>query len=104
MRRKMSGEPCPRAVKSWSPLSGYLLGHGLCLREQIQIIRTACLGVSSRHVESAEWMRTYHRSRAFAIDVEVAHVEVAFGVLDLFRRRGVDRTCEPVLGVIGDGQ
>ena len=47
-------------------------------------------------------MRTNHRSRAFAIDVQIADVEVADGAVDLVARLRVDRASKAELGVVGD--
>src|SRR4051812_21568085 len=81
-----------------------LLADGLGLREQVEIIRSAGLRVRSRHIETTERMRADHGSRALAVDVEVSHVEVALGTVDLVLRTGVDRAGETELGVVRDGQ
>src|SRR5450755_2599305 len=47
-------------------------------------------------------MRADHRTRAFAIDVEVADVELADGTVDLVARLGVDGAGQAELGVVGD--
>ena len=72
------------------------------MREQVQIIRAAGLGIGARHVEAAEGMRADHRSGALAVDVEVADVELADRAIDLVARVGVDRAGQAELGVVGD--
>ena len=47
-------------------------------------------------------MRSDHRSRALAVDVEVAHVKIAHRAVDLVARLGVDGAGESELGVVGD--
>src|SRR5438874_7089926 len=72
------------------------------LREQVQIIRAAGFGVGSRHIEAAEGMRTYDRSRALAVDVQVADVELLHGAFNLRARTGVDGAGQAKLGIVGD--
>src|SRR6476620_7090863 len=64
---------------------GDLFADGFHLCEQKQIIRAAGLRVRSRHVEAAKWMCTHNGSGALAVDVEIAHVELALGQRNLFR-------------------
>ena len=49
-------------------------------------------------------MRAHHRAGAFAIDVEIADVELAHGAVDLVLRAGVDGAGQSELGVVGDFQ
>jgi len=49
-------------------------------------------------------MRAHHRSRAFAVQVEVADVELAHGTIEFLARTGVDGAGQPKLGVVGDLQ
>src|SRR5581483_9176634 len=60
-----------------------LFADRLALGKKIQVIRAARFGVGSRHIESAERMRAHDRSRALAIDVQVADVELLHGTLNL---------------------
>src|SRR3974390_1479793 len=60
-----------------------LLSDRLALREQVQIVRAAGLGVGARHIESAKRMRPDNGACALAVDVEVADVEVPERALDL---------------------
>ena len=76
--------------------------HRLGLREQIQIIGAAGFGIGAGHVEAAEGVGSYHGAGAFAVDVEIAHVEVAAGAVDLVAGLGVDCAGEAELGVVGD--
>src|SRR5579884_1180887 len=96
--------PCvvPDAGMSSSPLSRHLLADRFCLREQIQIVRSARFGIGTRHIKTAERMRPDHCSRTLAIDVEISYMEVALGSFNFLARRGVDRAGESVLGVVGD--
>ena len=80
----------------------HLFSYRLRLREQIQIVGATGLGICAGHVESAEGVRAHHRARALAVDVEVAHVEVAPGAVDLVARFGIDGARETELGVVGD--
>src|SRR5882672_684849 len=54
-----------------------LLADNFRLREEVQIIRAAGLGIRPRHVEATERVRSYHRTCALAVDIEIAHVEIA---------------------------
>src|ERR1700693_747609 len=83
---------------------GDLLSHRLSLGKQIKIIRATGLGICARHIESPKRMRAYDRSRAFAIDVEITHVELANGTFDLVARLAVDRSGQAKLGIIRDLQ
>ena len=47
-------------------------------------------------------MRAHHRTRAFAIDVQIADMEFAHRAFDLVARAGVNRASQAELGVIGD--
>src|SRR5215469_500694 len=47
-------------------------------------------------------MRAHDRTRALAIDVQIADVELTLGILDLVRRQRISRTRESELGVVGD--
>src|SRR5258708_40199869 len=47
-------------------------------------------------------MRAYHRSRAFAVQVEVAYVELAHSAIEFLARAGVNGTGQTKLGVVGD--
>ena len=47
-------------------------------------------------------MRPHDGARAFAIDVEIADVEFAFGNFDLLARAGINRAGEAELSIIGD--
>src|SRR5208283_4199529 len=49
-------------------------------------------------------MGSYHRSRALAVEVEIAYVELAHGAIELLARTGIDRAGQAKLGVIGDLQ
>src|SRR5438105_72132 len=87
----------PGVVTSWSPshrgfLSYHLLGNRFGLHELEQIIRSASLRIGTRHVEPAERMRAYHRARALAIDVQIAHEKAPLGFLDLLSIVGVHRS------------
>ena len=57
----------------------------LRLREKIQVIRPAGFRIRPRHIEPAEWVRTHDSAGTFAVDIEIAHVEVALGALDFLR-------------------
>src|ERR1019366_893683 len=79
-----------------------LLADALGLREQVEIVRSAGLGIGAGHVEAAEGVRAHHRSRALAVQVEVADVELAHGAVEFLARAGVDGAGQAELGVIGD--
>jgi hypothetical protein len=74
------------------------------LSEEEQIVRSAGLGVGSAHVEAAEGVRGDHSAGAFAVEVEVADVELVAGTVEVLAGVGVDRAGEAVLGVVGDGE
>src|SRR6266702_7483478 len=61
-----------------------LLAHSFSLREQVEVIRSTGFGICARHVESAKRMASYRRTRAFAIDVEIADMELTDRALNLF--------------------
>ena len=79
-----------------------LLSYRFGLREQVQVVGAAGLGICARHVEAAEGVRADHRSGAFAVDVQVADVELVDGAVDLVAGLGVDRAGQAELGVVGD--
>jgi hypothetical protein len=49
-------------------------------------------------------MRAYHRSRALAVEVEIADVEFADGAIEFVARTGIDCAGQSELGVVGDFQ
>src|SRR6266542_2800292 len=53
-----------------------LLGDRLRLREEVEILATAGLRVGAGHVEAAERVHADERSRALAVQVEVAAEEL----------------------------
>ena len=63
-----------------------LLRDALRLRKQVKVIRPARLRIRPAHVESAKRMRSHHRARALAIQIEIAHVKLPRRVVQL---RGV---------------
>ena len=82
----------------------HFCSYRLCLEEQKQVIGTARLGVRSGHVEATEGVRAHHRSSAFPIEIQVAHMETAFGLVQMFRVVGEDRSGKSVLRVVGEFQ
>ena len=48
------------------------------LQEVQQIVLSACLGIRSRHIETAERMSSDHRAGAFAVQVQIADVKYFF--------------------------
>ncbi len=80
------------------------LRYRLGLREQVQVIRAAGFGIGAGHVEAAEGVGADHGSGAFAVDVEIAYVELAFGAVDLVAGFGIDGAGQAELGVVGDFQ
>src|SRR2546425_7606151 len=74
----------------------------LGLREEQQIIRAARLAVRPRHVEASEGVDTDQRSRALAVDVEVARVAQPLRLLDMLRPVRVHRSRQTVLRPVGD--
>src|SRR5579863_1034434 len=93
-------EPVPRKQGRLSNL----LAHRLALGEQVQVIRAAGLRVGSRHIESAERLRTDHGAGALTVDVQVADVKFANGAGDLVFGLGVHRAGQSKLGIVGDFQ
>src|SRR5712664_1646665 len=81
--RNWSMRPPERRPFPVTTRSSDLFCYRLCLREQIQVVGAAGFGIGAGHVEAAERVSTDHRSRALAVDVEVAYVEVAAGAVDL---------------------
>src|SRR5205807_10034913 len=79
-----------------------LLSHRLSLRKQIQIIGPPGLRIGARHIESAERMRSCNSARAFAVDIQIAHVEFTNGPVNLVTRLRVDRSGQSKLRIIGD--
>jgi hypothetical protein len=77
-------------------------GYGLGLREKVEVIRAARLGICARHVESAEGMSAHHGPGALAVDVEIADVKVAGGTVDFVARFGIDGAGQAELSVVGD--
>lgn len=49
-----------------------------------QIIRAACFGVCSRHVEAPERLVADDRAGAAAVEIKVSDVEIAAGLLEMF--------------------
>src|ERR1035437_9309924 len=47
-------------------------------------------------------MRAHHRSGAFAVQVEIAYVELAPGAVEFLARTGVDGAGKSELSVVGD--
>src|ERR1017187_3087170 len=92
------------AIFAFSAARLQLLPDGFSLAEQIQVIRSARLGIRPRHVEPAEGVRADYCAGALAIDIQVAGVELALGAFDLILAGGVDGTGEAVLGVVGNRQ
>src|ERR1051326_821275 len=84
--------------------ANYFLANRLGLGEQVEVVGSAGLRVGARHIEAAERMGAHDGSRAFAVDVQVADVELAPGALDLLRRRRVDGSGEPEVRTVGDAQ
>jgi DNA-binding NarL/FixJ family response regulator len=68
-----------------------LLAHAFCLREQVEIIRATRFRIGSRHIEAAERMRAHHRSRALAVQVKIADVELLHRAIEFLARTGIDR-------------
>ena len=54
-----------------------LLADRLRLREEKEVIGAAGFGIRAGHIEAAKWMRAHDGTRALAIDVQVADVELA---------------------------
>src|ERR1700728_4648211 len=70
----------------------------------MEIVRAACFGVGTRHLESAEGMSSHHGTRAFAIEIEIAHVKFARSLSELLFRTCIHRACKSIFGVICDAQ
>src|SRR5579885_3573931 len=75
---------------------------GFGLREEQEVVATAGFGVGAGHVEAAEGVDADERAGTLAIEVEVADVEVLFGLLDAFRVGRVERAGQAVFGLVGD--
>src|SRR5437588_4526125 len=84
--------------------SSQLFANGFGLREQIQIVGSTGLGISSTHVEAAKGMYAHHRAGGFAVQVQIADMEFAHGAVELLAARAVGGTGEAELGAIGDGE
>ncbi len=67
-----------------------LLGDGFGLGEEEQIVRAAGFGVGAAHIEAAEGVRADHGAGAFAVEVEIADVELFAGAVELGAGVGVD--------------
>ena len=59
-----------------------LFSHRFGLGEQVQVVWSAGLRVGPRHIEPAKGMPSDDCPRALAIDVKIAHVEVAAGAFN----------------------
>ena len=57
-----------------------------CLSKEQEVVRAAGLGVSSAHIESAEGVGADHGACAFAVEVEIADVELFSCAVELFTR------------------
>src|ERR1700690_91836 len=79
-----------------------LFAHAFRLGKEVEVVGATGLGIGAGHVEAAEGVRAYHRSRAFAVQVEVAYMKLAHGAVEFLARTGVDGTGESELGVVGD--
>src|SRR5216683_1759541 len=84
--------------KTGPPSLHNLLADTFPLREEVEIVWSAGFRIGAGHVEAAEGMRAYHRSRALAIQVEVAYVELAHGAIEFLARTGVDGAGQTELG------
>src|SRR5579862_2740996 len=104
----MSGEDSPESLPSVKPSTSAwpclrdFLPHRFRLREQIQIIRAAGLGVGSRHIEPAKRMSTHHCASALAVQVKISNMKFADRSIQLLPRLAVYASGQPKLGVIRD--
>src|SRR2546427_9277317 len=81
-----------------------LLAHCFSLREQVEVIRSTGFGICARHVESAERMASYCGTCAFAIDVEIADMELTDRAFNLVTRAGIHSTSEAKFRIVRDLQ
>src|SRR5688572_6195730 len=80
-----------------------LLGHGLRLEEEEQVVAPPRLAVRAAHVEAAEGVAADHGARALAVQVEVADVEALAREGELVTVARPDRARQPVVGRVGGG-
>ena len=77
-------------IRTWRPpyiaVSSFLRDR-LLLREEIQVLAAAGLGVRAGHVEAAEGVHADERARALAVQVEVADEELALAAQRAARGR-----------------
>src|SRR5262249_38665189 len=104
--RARSNPPSAQALMAseTAPSNNRLFGDGLRLREEKQVVRAACLGIGARHIEAPEWVHTNQRASALAVDIEIAGEELTLGLRDASAVAREERTGQPVLGVVGDGE
>ena len=62
--------------------SFHLFRYRLCLQEEQQVIPSPRLRIGAGHVETAEGMNADHRARNFSVNVEIAYMEISFGLFD----------------------
>src|SRR5437867_809906 len=87
-----------------APSASEALRDSLHLKELQQVVRPARLGVRPRQIEAAEGLHARQRAGALAIDVEVAHVEVAPGDLDAAAILRIQRAGQAVERVVDYAQ
>src|SRR5215472_10107809 len=98
-----SGTFMPSTLSHRSGIPDFL-SYGLGLGEQQQVVRAPGLGIGSRHIEPPEGVSPHHGSRALAVEIKVAHVELRSRTFELFPRCGIDRAGKPKFRVVGDLQ
>src|SRR5262245_22860413 len=75
-----------------------LLRDRLLLREQVQVLAASGLRVRAGHVEAAERVDADQSSRALAVEVQVADVELPLAALEPLADSRVERSRQSVLG------
>src|SRR5207245_568721 len=69
-----------------------------------QVIGSARLGADSGHLESAKGLTLNESAGDFAVDVQVADLELALGPGDVLRAARKDATGQGVGRAVGDGE
>src|SRR2546429_7303369 len=68
------------------------------------LIRSTGFGICARHVESAERMASYCGTCAFAINVQIADMELTDRAFNLVTRAGIHSTSEAKFRIVRDLQ
>src|SRR5467141_644998 len=95
--RAFRGLNCSSSVGSLAFCRSNLLGRNFCLHEQQEIVAATRLGISARHVETAERVNSNQRSRALAVEVEITNMKLASRSFELIFIGAVNRSGQSVL-------